>query len=260
MEIWIGRDGERLGPFPDSEVRARLRRGEFTGEDLGWHDGLPDWQPLATLFPDECGAPATPPPLSTHAPATAQPPRAARPSLVPASFGRRLAAWVLDYLVLMVPSSMILARTTLSAATAQVFEAVSNGMPLAPALEAYEAAAQAARPAVLLVIVVGFLYYTLMEASPLQATLGKLAIGIRVTDLDGQRPGLGRCAARNAVRLLNIVTSLVPFIAYLAVAWTERRQGLHDLVAKALVLEGRVAAVESPTPAGRDDNNDRFSA
>ena len=102
-------------------------------------------------------------------------------------------------------------------------------------------------------MVIGFLYYTLFEASKWQATPGKLALRLRVTDANGQRLSIGRSAARNAVRLLNVLSGLIPFICYLPVAWTQRKQGLHDMVSSALVLNGRASEQHATvTPARRE--------
>jgi hypothetical protein len=52
MEVWIGRDGERHGPYqgrPDK--RQWLRSGQVSRDDLAWYEGLADWQPLSVLFP-----------------------------------------------------------------------------------------------------------------------------------------------------------------------------------------------------------------
>ncbi|MBU6247965.1 MAG: RDD family protein [Xanthomonadaceae bacterium] len=262
MDIWIGRNGERHGPYKEVDVRGWLRSGELAGDDLGWHDGMADWQPLGSLFPEELNpaGSATPPPFaassaSSPAPASGQATTAAVEDY--AGFWKRFGAWVIDYIVLMLPSGVILAQTSLADSMSKLFAASLSGGNTQQAMADYVQAVQAARPAMLLVVAIGFIYYTLMESSPLQATLGKLAVGIRVTDMDGRRLGMGRSAGRNAVRLLNMVTGIIPFIAYLAIAWTQRKQGLHDLLAKALVLNGR-AAGGRPTQPARGGGN--FSA
>ncbi len=53
MQVWIGRNGERFGPYTDDEVRQWLRDGTCRPEELGWHEGMTDWRPLGELFPDE---------------------------------------------------------------------------------------------------------------------------------------------------------------------------------------------------------------
>ena len=59
MNYQVGRAGQQLGVYPEETIRAMLQRGELRPEDLGWREGLTDWQPLGQLF----GA-VTPPPLS----------------------------------------------------------------------------------------------------------------------------------------------------------------------------------------------------
>jgi uncharacterized RDD family membrane protein YckC len=83
------------------------------------------------------------------------------------------------------------------------------------------------------VLVGGWLYFTLLEASPWQATVGKVALGIRVTDLAGARIGWGRANARYFGKILS---SLILGIGYLMAAFTERKQALHDMVAATLVV------------------------
>jgi uncharacterized RDD family membrane protein YckC len=78
-----------------------------------------------------------------------------------------------------------------------------------------------------------WLYHTLMESSSLQATLGKMALGIVVTDLDGGRISFGRATARYWSQILS---ALILGIGYLMAGFTERKQALHDMIAKTLVV------------------------
>ena len=63
LRYHIGRDGQRYGPFSETELREQLARGDVLADDSIWHEGLPGWQPVASLFPDAPSAP--PPPLFT---------------------------------------------------------------------------------------------------------------------------------------------------------------------------------------------------
>lgn len=79
-----------------------------------------------------------------------------------------------------------------------------------------------------------WLYFAYLESGEKQATLGKQALGIYVTDLAGQRITFGRATGRFFAK---IVTSLIPFgIGYMMAGFTERRQALHDMIASTLVL------------------------
>lgn len=82
-------------------------------------------------------------------------------------------------------------------------------------------------------LVGGWLYYALMESSRFQGTPGKMAIGIKVTDMAGNRIGFGRASGRYFGKIL----SALPLgLGYLMAAFTERKQGLHDLLAGCLVV------------------------
>ena len=76
-------------------------------------------------------------------------------------------------------------------------------------------------------------YYALMESSANQATVGKMALGIRVTDLAGNRLTFGRATARHFGK---IISGLTLGIGYLMVAFTPSKQALHDIMAGCLVV------------------------
>lgn len=83
-------------------------------------------------------------------------------------------------------------------------------------------------------IVIMWLYYAWMESSPHQGTLGKIALGLIVTDLEGRRITFGRASGRYFSK---IITGLIPFgIGYMMAGFTEKRQALHDIIAGCLVL------------------------
>jgi len=79
-----------------------------------------------------------------------------------------------------------------------------------------------------------WLYYALMESSKFQGTLGKLAVGIKVTDYEGNRVSFGRGTGRYFAR---IITNMTMFIGYIIAGFTEHKQALHDMVASCLVVK-----------------------
>jgi uncharacterized RDD family membrane protein YckC len=86
---------------------------------------------------------------------------------------------------------------------------------------------------ILLSLIVPWLYFAMMESSPKQATLGKLALNIRVTDLQGQRISFGRASGRFWGK---IISGLTCYIGLIMAAFTERKQALHDMMASCLVV------------------------
>lgn len=108
-----------------------------------------------------------------------------------------------------------------------------------------------------------WLYFILSESSPRQATLGKSLLGLKVTDMDGNRLNLVTAAWRTACKLaffeIGHLSFLFPtplfdepnpsfrvgfaivvtlMVAYFVVTIiTPRRQSIHDLVVKTLVIQ-----------------------
>jgi uncharacterized RDD family membrane protein YckC/RNA polymerase subunit RPABC4/transcription elongation factor Spt4 len=83
-------------------------------------------------------------------------------------------------------------------------------------------------------IVVSWIYFALMESSEKQATLGKLAMGIKVTDMQGNRLSFGQATGRHFAK---IISSLTLLIGYIMAGFTEKKQALHDIIANCLVVK-----------------------
>lgn len=77
-----------------------------------------------------------------------------------------------------------------------------------------------------------WLYFSLMESSSWQATLGKRAIGARVTDLEGQRISFAHATGRYFATALCYITLYVGFVM---AAFTARKQALHDMATNTVV-------------------------
>jgi uncharacterized RDD family membrane protein YckC len=135
-----------------------------------------------------------------------------------AGFWRRVVAVILDGLVLAIVT------VPLNLAFGGGDDIGSNsGMYYSPAASSIGGA-------------LSWLYYALMESSAKQATLGKMAMGIIVTDLEGSRIGFGKATGRYFAKILS---ALILGIGFLMVAFTQRKQGLHDILAGTLVVKGQ---------------------
>jgi uncharacterized RDD family membrane protein YckC len=98
----------------------------------------------------------------------------------------------------------------------------------------------------LIAIVGSFAYFAWFESSEYQATVGKIALGIQVTDLEGNRVSFGKALGRT---LAKILSSIILYIGFIMAAFTEKKQGLHDMIAGTLVVKKGAAmpsAAETP--------------
>jgi uncharacterized RDD family membrane protein YckC len=78
-----------------------------------------------------------------------------------------------------------------------------------------------------------WLYEAGMESSSKQATLGKMALALKVTDLQGRRISFARATGRHFAK---IISGMILLIGYIMAGFTERKQALHDMVAGTLVI------------------------
>ncbi|MGA0588251.1 RDD family protein [Dyella sp. KRB-257] len=256
MDIWIGRNGERHGPYKEADVRQWLRSGEASGDDLGWYDGLADWQPLAVLFPEDVQRPAsaTPPPIA----AAPLPPTVTMALENYAGFWKRFLAYIIDALVLYIPNKLIMDAMGAGAAQARLGEAMQAAAGNIQAmLDAYSRFYAEIGNATLVTGVLAWLYFALCESSVWQGTLGKLALGIRVTDLHGARISLPRALGRYPAKFLSVFTL---GFGFLMAGWTSRKQALHDMVASTLVLNGRASEFQQHDARKEGSAPGRFDA
>ena len=77
-----------------------------------------------------------------------------------------------------------------------------------------------------------WIYEAAMESSSKQATVGKMALGLIVTDLEGQRISFLRATGRHFAKF---ISAMILFIGYIMAGVTERKQALHDMIAGTLV-------------------------
>ena len=79
-----------------------------------------------------------------------------------------------------------------------------------------------------------WLYWAGMESSAYQATLGKMALGLKVTDLQGEPVSFSRATGRYFGK---IISGLLLGLGFLMAGWTEKKQALHDIMAGTLVVK-----------------------
>ncbi len=205
--------GAQHGPVAASFLRAALAQGQLRPDGMVWRDGMANWERHADVAELTGGTPS-PPPLMR---APAFPAADARADIAYAGFWRRYLALMLDGIILGLPLMLLFWLALVSAAQL-------SSDDTSPLMGLFYLAYWVAAP----------LYYALQESSAAQATLGKRALGIKVTDLEGRRLTFGNALGRWFAALLSYVTL---YVGFLMAAFTTRRQALHDMVAGTLVVD-----------------------
>lgn len=85
-------------------------------------------------------------------------------------------------------------------------------------------------------LVLGWFYFSYMESSPYQATIGKQALDIKVTHENGERISFARASGRY---FAEFISGLILGIGYLMMFWTKKHQTLHDKIVKTLVVNAK---------------------
>ena len=87
-----------------------------------------------------------------------------------------------------------------------------------------------------LIFVLWIGYFIGMESSSKQATLGKMAVGIKVGKENGERISVGTAAGRFFGKILS---GLILYIGYMMAGWDPKKQALHDKLAGTYVFYGK---------------------
>ena len=85
-------------------------------------------------------------------------------------------------------------------------------------------------------VVIVWLYFALMESSARGATIGKMALGLRVVTGDGRQLSFLNATGRYFAKFLS---ALFMGFGFLMVGFTERKRGLHDMIANTVVVKVR---------------------
>ena len=85
------------------------------------------------------------------------------------------------------------------------------------------------------IILIGqVIYFAYFESSAKQATLGKQIVGIYVTDMNGERISFANALGRFFAKILS---GMIMYVGYIMILFTEKNQGLHDMIASTLVMQ-----------------------
>ena len=184
-EWYYAVNGNQMGPISEHKLLQKRASGEIGDAVLVWTQSLDDWVPMGSVSTLASAAEALP---DASGPgwvsAISEPSRSGtRPQY--AQFWTRVAAALIDVSVLMLVGYVI------------------DGMVGA----VYTGSEQGARTVFIIVsIIVRWLYFAKMESSDFGATLGKLAVGLKVTDLEGAPLSFRHATVRHFGKVLSSLT------------------------------------------------------
>jgi uncharacterized RDD family membrane protein YckC len=199
---WLGEDGQVKGPYGEPYIIVSMKTGKLGWNALACLVGTQEWRTLADWPELRAVVQTIPPPLPTL--------KASTKPVVYGEFWDRVRALFLDGVILFL-------FTEVNRYWLWQFGDFSRN----------ESAVDLFYMAVVCV------YYAAFESSGWQATPGKKAMGLIVTDLKGRQVSFGRAVVRYFAKGLSFSILLIGFFM---AAFTERKQALHDILASCLVV------------------------
>lgn len=252
---------ERLGPVSADDLTQLHRNGQLGADTLVWREGYADWKPwreaidevlprAAAASPFEAAPTATPASAfatagpNAPADADANPYRMAEPvspyappkaqvaendgfvsggRVVYAGFWKRAAASFIDSFVVGIVAGMVGMVFGLLMVAMMGSGGFDEG--LAVVLQIVNQ---------LVALGLGATYFGWMHSSTMQASVGKLAVGIKVVRGDGSRISFARGFGRYFAYMLSTLTIGIGLIM---AGFTERKRALHDMICDTLVVD-----------------------
>ena len=249
MTEWYYSDAQRQqhGPVDAGDLAVLHNKGLLTADMLVWREGMSGWKPWSEMIREVIagGAPEDPRaeamtraaeaapndgayrPYAIAEPSPYAPPQAQVDAnggvvlgghIVYAGFWKRVAASIIDNLLLGIVGGVIGGMLGFAIGT-------SVGLQGSLVLDVLVN---------LFSIALGAVYFGWMHSSEQQASLGKMAVGIKVVRTSGERISFARAIGRH---FATIISALILGIGYLMAAFTDRKQALHDIICDTLVVD-----------------------
>jgi uncharacterized RDD family membrane protein YckC len=259
MTEWYYSDATRTqrGPVGAADLAALHTKGLLPAETLVWREGMAAWKPWSEMIREVIvgGAPDNPRAEALVQAAEAAPQDGAyRPyaiaerspyappkanveeslsvvqggPVVYAGFWKRVAASFIDSFVTTALSYIVQIPLMLlfgvgMAGLGNSADPFGTGVGVAMLVMIYAVS-----------ICIPLLYFSWMHSSSNQASLGKMAVGIKVVRGNGERISFWRAFGRYWAM---IPSAIIVFIGFIMAGLTERKQALHDMISDTLVVD-----------------------
>ena len=139
-------------------------------------------------------------------------------------FWKRVMAYIVDILVISVPVTLLFGSGLSLGVDEQTPGTYDVHLNLDMTLPEF------------IIMLISWVYFAGLESSEWQGTVGKRLLGMRVTDMAGERISFFRATGRY---LSKFISSALLMIGFIMVAFTEKKQGLHDMIAGTCVINKR---------------------
>lgn len=149
-----------------------------------------------------------------------------------AGFWLRLAAFIIDSFVLQLAGG-IFALPIIITMVGGIIAAAQQPDSATKVMAIISVVAGSILLLVLIALTIGWLYYAIMESSTPQGTLGKMAVGIKVTDMEGKPISFARATGRYFGK---IISKMILYVGFIMAGFTDKKQALHDIMADCLVV------------------------
>jgi len=231
--IWYyAKDNRQNGPVDQAALRELVAHGVIGPTDMVWTIGMKSWRQAVSIPGLQFPQPAPARQVSASAwPQAMQLPYATperdgfvhrrrdeQPEYPPAGFWLRFFAIILDRIICFLGMVTVF---SIGIFIGHVFSSPAAGIDIG----------------FILFLTFPWFYFALMESSSTRATIGKMALGLQVTDLYGDRISFGRATGRYFGK---IISGFILMIGFMMAGWTSQKQALHDMMAGTLVIRNRI--------------------
>jgi uncharacterized RDD family membrane protein YckC len=232
MQWYYAEQGQQKGPIEEDALVGLVNSGVVRDDTLVWHDGLPNWQTYGAVRRMRVSAAAVSVPVAqgpgVQGPGAAYVPHdyaAAAPDVRYAGFWIRFLAVVIDSILLNI--ALLVVRIPLGVTM------------LTPTLRRDPAAMMAMVGAVAVASLVSIAVtagYEIYFISAKGATLGKMALGLKVVRTDGAPISMGLSTARYFSKWLS---AIIFMIGYIMAGFDDQKRALHDRICETRVIRVR---------------------
>ena len=232
MQWFYAEQGQQKGPIEEEALVGLVNAGVVRDDTLVWHEGLPNWQTYGAVRGMRMAAAAPAPGVQGHTPA-----QGAAAAYVPHNYatvapGVHYAGFWIRFLARLIDSILL----NIALLVIRIPLGISMFTPMARRDPAAIMAMMGAVAVATLLSLLVTAAYEIYFISAKGATLGKMALGIKVVRADGAPISMGLAAGRYFAQWLSAIIFMIGFIM---AGFDEQKRALHDRICETRVIYSR---------------------